>query len=1129
MSGRPNESWSAVGRLGLTFGLGAWLGAPGYVAGGVLGTVLFPPAKPEPPDPYTALSLNTAEEGAPVAVHYGVNKIKGNWIYKGALRKKKVEEGGKGGQKTTTGYKYWTWATLGLGRGVLDISRMWKNDDVLVPDGDSSINIYRGTATQTVDPDWFSRAEDVVPLKRVSYIYLNNFYLGENNNTMPTMSTEVHNMPWDSDVDGIAPYVLNKVSEQAVGGQKVLRDKYDRIFTFTNTEMKMYDAKWDLKKTLDLTNLALGSYAGGWDVCFTYSKGKRTNINIAYNDGVDGILYIYTFSSDTGKLETEKEEGVKRGQYEKHLIYDFAPDGITSIQIRSNSQYIFIATDYLSAQKDLIKVALNGQTFLARYDLSAEADIGAILSLGLNEDFVFWCNTTGKTSSIDFNGNVLDTLAPTVDWAPEKILPLMGSTCLMGFQLGNQVSLPDKDYDRVQYAIYDRKTGAFETVTQNELDIDETWWTDNDGSPFLMNSIDGMVSEGANGTIYMTGHDGSGNYYTMELIVDANPAQIIYDLFKEARGFDLTTVDAVMLADVGQVCFENRIGMSFSIVRKQNVGAIIRDVLGHIQAHPFQTNEGKFGFFMPSVNDSLEGTITKDDVLTVKDEGAPDFSIIATSMKDIGLCPNRLNVSYENRLNQYKRDAMFQLDDMVSLELDIELTEQQLNYQMFSNPAVISKMAWKAWKISRFQNKVFTTVLNSRWLKVRHGQVYNLDFPEHEINNQRARIFSIQDAPVETDAGLTVTWMMDDDYIISYEEIDYDASISEDTSVEPPEEVVPIVWEEDARYNNDTYFMGLTAIRNTDGTAYCDIYVSLDAPDNFFYAKRLTQFGNVGDLVNDITKLDKKILVNTDEYEESTFASYTRTNQRNNISYCIIGEVKEDFDITLDNMEFITYREAVALGGDIELRRSVRGKDYTLTKPHLASNDTVVINTGISYNKIEIPSEWIGKTLYFKFVPYNLRGDGIDEDEVDIFEYTIKGWTRKATHTDRLQIYDSTRGELGSRNITSDADVKVVWEYTNRNSGMGEATLSAWEWQGWQAGDVDDYDIIIYQSDGTTVQAEHLGIGLTDEYTYDVATNTADFGGVPSDHFWIGVRPVVTGRGVGREGFEIVKQEVVRI
>jgi hypothetical protein len=115
---------------------------------------------------------------------------------------------------------------------------------------------------------------------------------------------------------------------------------------------------------------------------------------------------------------------------------------------------------------------------------------------------------------------------------------------------------------------------------------------------------------------------------------------------------------------------------------------------------------------------------------------------------------------------------------------------------------------------------------------------------------------------------------------------------------------------------------------------------------------------------------------------------------------------------------------------------------------------------------------------------------------------------------------------LGSIVKTTDSDVKVIWEKTNRLSGMKSATASEWVWHGFIEGDVNDYDVYIFQSDGETLQASHLGIGLVTEYTYTNSQNSTDFGGSPSDHFWIGIVPVVYGVGHVED---MEKQEVIRI
>jgi hypothetical protein len=228
----------------------------------------------------------------------------------------------------------------------------------------------------------------------------------------------------------------------------------------------------------------------------------------------------------------------------------------------------------------------------------------------------------------------------------------------------------------------------------------------------------------------------------------------------------------------------------------------------------------------------------------------------------------------------------------------------------------------------------------------------------------------------------------------------------------------------------------------------------------------------------------------------------------------------------MDELEFMTYREAEISGSDLILKHCVRGKDYTHIKTHDADDFILHVGSPNDYFRYQPPPNYRGKKIYIKCIPGNAEGDiPLGLADVTGYEYTIQGYGAKATHTAMLEI---EQGGIGLGNIvrTTDSDVKVIWEKTNRLSGMKAQTLGEWEWHGFVEGDVDDYDIIIFQSDGVTIQASHLGIGLVTSYTYTNTQNSTDFGGSPSDHFWIGVRPVI--RGVGYVP-DMEKQEVIRI
>jgi len=1128
----------ALAKTGLTLGLGAAFGAPGYIIGGVLGTVLFPPEAPEPPDPYSELNLNTSSERVPVPLTYGVAKSKGNFMFKGTLRSKAVKSGGKGtGGEVTTGYKYWTDAAIGICKGIVDVTRMWKNDNIFVHENSAAVTVHRGTPEQTIDPDWDALADNVVPLKNLAYTFYNNFYLGKDNNSFPTISHETHRFPWTTTMEEVSPYVYNRVNENDYGGV-IKKDKYDETIVANHQEVKVFDNDWQLKRTIDISALNITDNGPGaqqeWDMCISYLNGTTyLNFFVIHTGTTKQAIDVYRFAKGITEVRIDDPSVVRPNTTKRRLVDD---EFINDLFADSNSQYIMLAYRGGTSPYWIQKLAVgNPFVSVARYDVTlAHGSMASPDAWTINEDFCFWMNPNNILTIFDFNGVMKDYKTSAFNgWGNSmRIEALYGGPHVIAVAFGVPTVGTSPYRDWLSFVTYDRLTALFETSAVDYLELNADWW-DGDESPFREGQMTNIsLEEGPDGTILISGKNYfSGDSATLQLIVDANPANIIYDLFQQARGFDITRVNTDALELVGKRAFDNRIGMSFSLIAKKNVGAVVRDVLGHLQGQVFRDNTGKFSFYMPSEDDVPVATVTLADVAAIQNGGAPDMAIIQTTNKDIGLCPNWFNVSYINRLNGYKQDATWQLNDMLAIDQDAEAVEEDLQYQMFSNPAVIAKLAWKGWKIGRLQNQMHEILLNGRWLWLQIGDVITLNIPEEDLVNRRVRIFSIDDPALDTGAAVKLTFQMDDDYLTSFEEIAYEPSLADDVSVGPPLEVQPIIWEEDARYNNDTYRIGITAIRQNSDTAWCDMYISLDAPDDFVFIGRMSQFANVGDLVNLIDDNDRTIVVNTDRYEGSTFVTYTRTNQRNNLSYCLIGTLTDN--LGLNELEFMTYRESEVSGSDLVLKNCVRGKDYTLGKDHDPADGVLVLHVGMSYDTIGeeegLNSMMVGKKVYMKLVPGNVRGETLSLDQVDYFEYEIQGYTRKATHTDRLEINDSVRGGLGRRTKTTDLDVEVVWEYTNRNDGMGKATLDAWEWHGWQPGDVDDYDVIVYQSDGVTVQAEHLGIGLVDNYTYTDAINAADFGGVASNDFWLGIRPVVTGRGPGRGVFDIRKQRVIRV
>lgn len=131
-------------------------------------------------------SPTMASEGTVIPLVYGTRRIPGNLVWYGNLRTSPIEEssGGKGigSASQTTGYKFYVdcWQTLCMGK--IEILKKYVDDEetsLLVTDyvfNDGTSNIYPSFA-----PEYAS------PLKGVAWLALEQWYIGENKSSLPTI------------------------------------------------------------------------------------------------------------------------------------------------------------------------------------------------------------------------------------------------------------------------------------------------------------------------------------------------------------------------------------------------------------------------------------------------------------------------------------------------------------------------------------------------------------------------------------------------------------------------------------------------------------------------------------------------------------------------------------------------------------------------------------------------------------------------------------------------------------------------------------------------------------------------------------------------------------------------------
>lgn len=186
----------------------------GFVAGSMLGGMLFPPDGPSIKGPrIEELRVQDSAYGKAIPKIYGTFRLSGNVIWLGEIieKKKKKKSGGKGGGggATTTTYTYYANFAVALCQGEIQgIRRIWANNKLIYDLSvdadaktmaasialiDSTMQVYQGTETQLPDPTIEAEegAGNVPAHRGLAYVVFKNFNLTNYGNYIPQLSFEV--------------------------------------------------------------------------------------------------------------------------------------------------------------------------------------------------------------------------------------------------------------------------------------------------------------------------------------------------------------------------------------------------------------------------------------------------------------------------------------------------------------------------------------------------------------------------------------------------------------------------------------------------------------------------------------------------------------------------------------------------------------------------------------------------------------------------------------------------------------------------------------------------------------------------------------------------------------------------
>lgn len=204
----------AIGGAVIGFFMGGPAGAAkGAYWGYMAGSIVDPPPGPHTEGPrLNDKIIQTSEEGAPLPIVFGSNRIAGNVIWSSGLEEIATtqEQGGGsgGGGATSTTYSYKTDAAISLCVGeIVGVRRIWADAKLIYDVGETvdvntllasnstaaGIRIYTGSETQSADPliQAIEGAANTPAFRGIAYVVFEDLQLADFGNRLPNFSFEV--------------------------------------------------------------------------------------------------------------------------------------------------------------------------------------------------------------------------------------------------------------------------------------------------------------------------------------------------------------------------------------------------------------------------------------------------------------------------------------------------------------------------------------------------------------------------------------------------------------------------------------------------------------------------------------------------------------------------------------------------------------------------------------------------------------------------------------------------------------------------------------------------------------------------------------------------------------------------
>lgn len=454
--------------------------------------------------------------------------------------------------------------------------------------------------------------------------------------------------------------------------------------------------------------------------------------------------------------------------------------------------------------------------------------------------------------------------------------------------------------------------------------------------------------------------------------VDANPADVIRYVLDKVG---LSKVEIEGLDNYRKYCAANDLLISSPSDSADAIEAreIINKIISLTNAFMFWSNDHykivviddqPHGDWSPDT--SIKYDLTSDDFIPQS-----DGALVTYSRKDSSDIYNQYPIEFINRANGYEKETVsYALTDDIN-EYGVRQASTTKAHWFYTKERAV-KVAEALARQAQYGRNQYTFALDWSFCRLEVGDLVTLTDENIGLDKQIARITAITE---DSTGCLTVT-------AVSVPPLDaspaqYDVHNVDrpyvDYNTTAPDTNTPLIMQPPADLTSDGLEVWIGAKGKGDLWGGCDVYVSDDGT-NYREAGQITNTARIGTLATACTTTDTTITVTSN----GDFLSGTAQDAERGNTLC-----------WLDGECFSYQTATLQSDGSWQLSGCVRGQYNTTAASHAEGVQFARLDNALL--KITFRPEDIGKTVYFKFVSFNVFGAGNqDLSQVTAYEYMIQ-------------------------------------------------------------------------------------------------------------------------------------------